>query len=242
MDNYGNPYATSSDNYVAEVAERSERVAFIQRTYLHLGAAIIALVILECMLFSMIGSDAILQALAPILRGWGWLVFLGGFMVVSTVADYWARNSTSKGMQYAGLSLYVVAEAVLLLPLLAFANKMDGNIAINAGIITAIVFGGLTAMVFITGTDFSGLGKFLWVGSLAAFAVIAAGFVMGFSLGIFFCGAMVLLASGYILYQTSGVMRHYQTDQHVAASLALFASVALLFWYVLRILIALQND
>ncbi|MEM7477089.1 MAG: Bax inhibitor-1 family protein [Planctomycetota bacterium] len=100
----------------------------------------------------------------------------------------------------------------------------------------------MTAMVFITGTDFSGLGKFLWVGGLAAYAMIAASCVMGFSLGIIFWGAMILLASGYILYQASAVMRDYHTDQDVAASLALFTSVALLFWYVLRILIALQND
>ena len=59
--------------------------------------------------------------------------------------------------------------------------------------------------------------------------------LFGFTLGIMFSYVMVALACGYILYDTSNVMQHYRTSQHVAASLALFASVMLLFWYVLRI-------
>ena len=46
---------------------------------------------------------------------------------------------------------------------------------------------------------------------------------------------MIVLASGSILYNTSAIMYHYAPGQHVAASLSLFASVALLFWYVLRL-------
>jgi FtsH-binding integral membrane protein len=37
------------------------------------------------------------------------------------------------------------------------------------------------------------------------------------------------------------VLHHYRTDQYVAASLALFASVAILFWYILRIVIAFSG-
>jgi FtsH-binding integral membrane protein len=72
-------------------------------------------------------------------------------------------------------------------------------------------------------------------------AAIVCAIIFGFSLGIFFSLAMVVLASGYILYDTSNVLHHYRTDQHVAAALALFASVALLFWYVLQILMSLNN-
>ena len=48
-----------------------------------------------------------------------------------------------------------------------------------------------------------------------------------------FFGAMVLLAAGSILYTTSNVLRHYRPDQYVAASLALFSGVALMFYYIL---------
>src|SRR5205807_9319950 len=47
----------------------------------------------------------------------------------------------------------------------------------------------------------------------------------------------VALASGYVIYQTSNVIHQYRTDQHVAAALGLFAAVALLFWYILQILL-----
>jgi FtsH-binding integral membrane protein len=52
---------------------------------------------------------------------------------------------------------------------------------------------------------------------------------------------MVALAGGAILFDTSNVLHRYPTDRHVAAALALFASVALMFWYVLRIFMATRD-
>ena len=63
----------------------------------------------------------------------------------------------------------------------------------------------------------------------------------GFNLGLWFSGFMVAFAAGAILYTTSNILHHYGTEDHVAAALALFASVAMLFWYVLRILLAFAN-
>lgn len=244
MDNFDNPYAASADHRVAAIAEQTERAAFIQRTYGHLAAAIVGFIVLEGILLSAFPPAVLLAKLQPLLSGYGWLIFLGAFMGVSWLARSWASSDTGKAVQYAGLGLYVVAEAVLFLPLLAYATIIDPNIPLNAGVITAIVFAGLTALVFITGTDFSGLGKFLWLGGLVAMGLIVVSIVMGggFGLGIWFSGAMVLLAAGYILYDTSNIMRHYRTDQHVAAALALFASVAMLLYYVIRILISMRND
>jgi len=65
---------------------------------------------------------------------------------------------------------------------------------------------------------------------------------MGFNLGLWFSGAMVLIAGCSILYQTSNIIHQFRPDQYVAASLGLFASVALLFWYVLQILMSLSNN
>ena len=59
--------------------------------------------------------------------------------------------------------------------------------------------------------------------------------LFGFNLGNLFAGVMIALAAAYILYYTSNVLHHYRLDQYVAASLALFAAVALLFWYVLQL-------
>ena len=76
----------------------------------------------------------------------------------------------------------------------------------------------------------------------SAFGVIVAAMIFGFSLGLLFSFALVALACGYILYDTSNVLHHYRTDQHVAASLELFASVTMLFWYILRVLMLTSSD
>ncbi len=49
------------------------------------------------------------------------------------------------------------------------------------------------------------------------------------------------LAGAAVLYDTSNVLRHYPEDRYVAASLQLFASVAVMFWYVLRIFMASRD-
>jgi len=170
---------------------------------------------------------------------YGWLAVLGLFMAVGWVADYWARNARSTGMQYVGLILYVIAEAIIFLPLLfvaAFLTKSPHVIS-SAALLTGTLFAGLTGTAFITRKDFSYLRGILMVGGCVALGLIITSILFGFTLGTLFSVAMVVLAGGYILYYTSQVMRHYRTDQHVAASLALFAAVALMFWYILRIFI-----
>ena len=115
------------------------------------------------------------------------------------------------------------------------ASLYDPSAIPTAGLVTLVLFGGLTGIVFLTRHDFSFMRGILGIAGLAALGVIVASALFGFSLGVFFSGAMVLLAGGYILYYTSNVLHHYRVDQHVAASLALFSSVALLFWYVLQL-------
>jgi len=106
---------------------------------------------------------------------------------------------------------------------------------------TTIMFVSMTLMVFVTKADFSWLGRWLWMGMFGAMGLILLGVLFNFALGAMFVGVMVVLASGYILYYTSNVLHHFRTDQYVAASLALFASVALLFWYVLQLVMMLSG-
>ena len=80
-------------------------------------------------------------------------------------------------------------------------------------------------------------GLLFW-GFLCAIGLIVCGTFMGFQLGLWFSVAMVALAGGAILYDTSNVIHHYPPDRYVGAALQLFASVALLFWYVLRIFLS----
>jgi FtsH-binding integral membrane protein len=225
---YANQWGVS----VAAEAPESARAEFIKKTYLHLGGAILAFIALEVLLFK---SGIAQQIAAPFARNW-WMIFIL-FMVGGWVADKFASKVESPGAQYFGLGLYVVLEALIFTPLLFIAAYYsDPSVIPTAGLITGVVFGGLTAIVFMTGKDFSFLRNILYVASLGALATIAASMIFGFSLGIVFCGAMVVLMAGYILYYTSNVLHHYPVGSHVAASLALFASIATLFWYILQIL------
>ena len=131
--------------------------------------------------------------------------------------------------------LYVVAEVVIFAPLLFFANTHYEGVIQDAAIFTMILFAGLTAVVFLTGKNFSFLGGILGVGMIAAIGFLVMSMLFGFHLPMLFTCLMILLACGYILYETSNVLHTYNTKQHVAASLALFAAVALLFWYLLQL-------
>ncbi len=229
------------DYSVAAQAAGSERATFIRRTYAHLAGAILAFMGIEALLLNML-SDAQQAQILRMMGGYGWLVVMLAFIGASWLAQTWAQSDSSPGMQYMGLGLYVVIEAIIFLPILIIASHLvDKTVIPTAGILTLAVFGGLTLAVFVTKKDYSFLRPILCVGSLIALGVIVAGVFLGFSLGLFFSFAMVALMSGYILYYTSQVMLHYRTDQHVAAALALFAAVATLFWYILRIVMAVSS-
>ncbi len=219
---------------IAVRASESARAAFIRRTYAHLAGAILAFICLEALLLQLPGIERVVGSM---LNG-SWLIVLVLFMGVSWLANMWAHSETSPAVQYFGLAIYTIAEAIIFLPLLYIAKYFHGDAIPTAGILTLAVFGGLTATVFVTRKDFSFLGPILFVGSLMALGFIVCGIVFGFSLGLVFCFAMVGLLSGYILFYTSNVIHHYRTDQHVAASLALFSSIATLFWYILQIVMA----
>jgi FtsH-binding integral membrane protein len=227
-----------SDRTVA-TAMPSERVTFIQRTYGHLAGAILAFAGLTTLLIkSGIGEQIVRQ----MFTGTGgllvlMLLFIGG----GYLAQYWARSATSRAVQYAGLGLYVVLQAVIFLPLLIIAAFYtdDPFIIHKAALLTLGVFAGLTMAVFMTGKDFSFMRTGLIVASWLALGLIVLAMIpsLGINLGTWFSFAMVALAAAFIIYDTSNVMHHYRSDQYVAASLELFASVALLFFYILRIML-----
>ncbi len=227
-----NPY--ESPNYsIASAASVDERATFITKTYLHLAGAVSLLIIIEAAL----QISPIAEPLTKLMAGsqYGWLAVLGLFMAVSWVAESWASSSTSRNMQYAGLGLYTVAEAFLLMPLIYIARQMAPNAIPAAALATFALFGLMTAIVLLTRRDFSFMKTGLMFGGFAAMGLIVVAIVTGFNLGPIFSVAMIVFACCYILYDTSNILHKYRTDQYVAASLSLFASVALLFWYILQL-------
>lgn len=218
----------------------AERSTFISRTYGHLLGALALFVVIEIVLFQ---ATSVPEAMLSFLAGgsWRWLLFLGGFMVVGMLASRTAVAATSPAAQYAALFGYVLAEALIFVPLLYVANAFAPGAIESAALLSLVGFTGLTGVVLITRKDFSFLRGIVLYGGVVALLLIVGGIAFGLSLGTWFSVAMIALAGAAILYDTSNVLQHYPADRHVAASLALFASVALLFWYVLRLLLELRD-
>ena len=209
------------------------RQAFLVRTYAHLLGAILLFALIEVFFF----TSGLAAPMAEAMLGTSWLLVLGGFIAVSWFASSAAARAESRAAQYAALGAFVLAEAVIFVPLLFMAAYYtnDPGVIGKAAWVTLLGFSTLTAIVIFTGKDFSFLGGIVKWGLGLALVAIVAGVLFGFNLGTWFSVGMIGLAGAAILYDTSKVLHHYPEDRHVSAALELFASVALMFWYVLRL-------
>ncbi|EKM8913799.1 Bax inhibitor-1/YccA family protein [Escherichia coli] len=212
----------------------TDRATFIRRAYMHLAGAVVGFIILSA-LFIFSGLGKMMLRVLMNSGQFGWLVVLGAFILVSMLATRLADNVESNQTQLIGLGIYVLAEALIFAPLLTLAAYINPAIIGAAGITTALLVGGLTFTAFTTKKDFSFMRSFLTMAGFIAFGAIIASIFMGFSLGVWFSAAMVLLCAGFVLYDTSNIIHHYPTNRPAGAALHLFASIATMFWYVLRI-------
>jgi FtsH-binding integral membrane protein len=232
----------------------SARVRFIRLTYLHLFAAILAFTGLEYLLLT--NHTLVEKVSIPLVRfafagRFNWGIVLAVFTGTSIATHWLAQHTHSRPLHYLGLALYVLAEALIFVPLMAIVivhtqeivarGGGNPNILRDAAIITLGIFGALTATVLLSKKDFSFLRSALIVGGAAAMGLIVLSLVFGFNLGIVFAIAMVLLAAGQILYETSQIAAHANPEEYVGAALSLFSSIALLFWYVLQIVNDLRD-
>lgn len=222
----------------AAQAPATDRGAFLVKTYAHLFAAFTAFLLLSALwlmtpvaplLFSTVFANQITM-----------ILFMVAFIGAGHFANKWAMSETSTGMQYAGLGLYVLVESVLFVPLWAialnFSATTDPLVIPKALAVSLVLFGMMSAVVFLTRKDFSWMRGILMISAIGMLLFGVAGMIFGFSMPMAFLWFGVLLACGYLLYSTSNVLHHYRTTQHVAASLSLFASLAMLLFYVLRLM------
>ncbi len=213
----------------------TQRGVFIMKVYGHLVGAIALFTLIEVYFFKSGLALNISKALLSV----NWLLVMGGFMVCGWLARSMAAKAGGIGTQYFGLGLYVLVQAIIFAPMLYIANNYTGGGVIqSAAVITLLGFAGLTAVVFTTRKDFSFLGSMLRWGGVMALVAIVGAVLFGFELGTWFSVAMIALAGGAILHDTSNILRYWPNDRYVGASLELFASVALMFWYVLRLLMS----
>jgi FtsH-binding integral membrane protein len=228
---------TTQNQFVVAEAGADERVLFIRQTYVHVAGAWLAFFLIESFLLSL----PISQTFTDLVRAipYGWLGVLSVFMGVGWLSRALVSGGQPRSYQYAGLGIYVFAEAVLFVPLIVITLEYAGPmLLLNAVLLSGALFAGLTATVFITRTDFSFLKSALTVAGVVSLGLIVGSIVFGFSLGLVFSAAMIVVAGAAILYDTSKILHEHKPGEHVAAALELFASMALLLWYVIRILLA----
>ena len=222
-----------NQNILVVNASDIEKASFYRKTYKHLALAVLAFIVVETILIKTIPAQAIIW----MFNGrFIWLFIIGLFWLGTTMSNKLAFNP-SRDKQYLGLAFYVILEAIIFLPMIYIASSYSGgnDILMQAALTTFFMFAGLTAVVFLTNTDFSFLRTMLIVGGFVSLGIIVVGAIFGFNLGLWFSAGMAVLASASILYQTDQIKNNYGTEQYVGASLQLFASVMLLFWYILRI-------
>ncbi len=209
------------------VDSRSE---FIWKCYAHVVGAILAFAAISSYFF----TSGISAAIAgPMLNNW-WMV-LGAFIVAGWGATHVAHRLESTAAQYAAFAAFIFLQALIFAPMLFIAAMQYEGIIESAAGVTVLGAVGLVATAMITRKDFSFLrGMLVWGGMLAVVGIFSS-MIFGFELGTWFSIAMIGFAGAAVLYDTSNILHHYPQDKYVAASLQLFASIAMMFWYILRL-------
>jgi len=219
-------------NYLAPVSTLSveDRSNFIWKCYAHVVGAILAFAAIEVYLFQSGIAAAITQPMIG-----NWFLVLAAFMLAGWGATHVAHRIESKNAQYAALAVFIVMQALIFAPMLFIAYMMEPGIIDSAAGVTILGSVGLVAVAMITRKDFSFLrGMLVWIGILALVAIVGS-LMFGFELGTWFSVAMIGFAGAAVLYDTSNILHHYPQDKYVAASMQLFASIAMMFWYILRL-------
>lgn len=231
MDNHTQSHSTWHEN-------TDVRAEFYRNTYMHLAGAVLAFIIVESILLHL---PFVINIMMSLTQGFWWLLLLGGFIFATNYAEKMALSNTDIRKQYIAMGIFILAEAIIFVPLLYIAILVSdaggANLINQAAILTLSLFTGLSAVVLLTKKDFSFLRSILTIGGFIAIGLIVAGMLFGFNLGLWFSVGMVGLASISILYQTSNMVHKYDESQYVAASLGLFGSLMLLFWYILSFLL-----
>ncbi|MDX1763401.1 MAG: Bax inhibitor-1 family protein [bacterium] len=228
--NGGNSVISATGRGVHDLGA-SDRAALITAAYTHLLGAVVIFVLLEWWLF----ASGLAERIARPLMSVNWLYVLGAYMIVAWIASHYAHRSTSRAGQYMALIAYILAKTVIFVPLLTMAERRAPGVISSAGAMTVAGFAVLTVIAITTRRDFAFLRGFLLWGGFVALGLIVTALLFGFTLGPLFSVVMVAYAGAAILYDTSNILHRYRRDRYVAAALELFASVALLLWYLVRL-------
>ena len=206
----------------------TDRLTFIKKVY-----SLLAMSMGTAAVGAYLGSGPLLPVVAPHMM----LFFILQFALI-IFASFASRRP---GLNMVALFSFTTVSGLTLGPLL---YQVGPSIAAEAFALTAITFAGLSLYVVYSKKDFSFMSGFLMTGLIV---VIVGGllnmfFIQSGMMHFVMSGASVLLFSGFILYDTSNILRYYGTDEYVSATLALYLDILNLFIALLSILGIMSDD
>ena len=206
----------------------TDRLTFIKKVY-----SLLAMSMGTAAVGAYLGSGPLLLLVAPNMM----LFFILQFALI-IFASFASRRP---GLNMVALFSFTTVSGLTLGPLL---YQVGPSIAAEAFALTAITFAGLSLYVVYSKKDFSFMSGFLMTGLIV---VIVGGllnmfFIQSGMMHFVMSGASVLLFSGFILYDTSNILRYYGTDEYVSATLALYLDILNMFIALLSILGIMSDD
>jgi FtsH-binding integral membrane protein len=206
----------------------TDRLVFIKKVY-----SLLAMSMGTAAIGAYLGSGPLLLLVAP-------NIML--FFILQIALIFFASFAARKpGLNMVALFSFTTVSGLTLGPLL---YQVGPSIAAEAFALTAITFAGLSMYVVYSKKDFSFMSGFLMTGLivLVVGGLLNMFFIQSGMMHFVMSGASVLLFSGFILYDTSNIMRYYGTDEYVSATLALYLDVLNLFIALLSILGIMSDE
>jgi len=215
----------------ASSAATSDRLVFIKKVY-----SLLALSMVTASIGAYLGTGPLLLLVAPNMM----LFFILQIGLVF-FASFAARKP---GLNIIALFSFTTVSGLTLGPILYRYLSVNPSIVVQALVMTAITFFALTAYVIISRKDFSFMSGFLMTGLIVVIlsGIINMFFMQSTMMQLVTSGVSVLLFSGFILYDTSNIIRYYGTDEHVSATLALYLDILNLFIALLSILGIMSDE
>ena len=211
----------------AAEASLAERLSFIRKVYSLFFAA--TLFAIGGVLLGFAYPPLMIYALEhPIIM---LLAMVGGVMGATALRH-------KRGINLVALFGFTTLTGVIISPLIALVYIKNPASILQAGLLTVGIFGGLTAYVFISNKDFSFLRGMLVTGLIVVILAGLLNILIVGSSALYFATAVatLLLFSGFVLYDTSNIIRRYPTNEYVAGALSLYLDAFNIFLALLRIL------
>ena len=206
----------------------TDRLVFIKKVY-----SLLAMSMGTAAIGAYLGSGPLLLLVAPNMMLY--------FILQNALIFFASFAARKPGLNMVALFSFTTVSGLTLGPLL---YQVGPSIAAEAFALTAITFAGLSMYVVYSKKDFSFMSGFLMTGLIVLIVggLLNMFFIQSGMMHFVMSGASVLLFSGFILYDTSNILRYYGTDEHVSATLALYLDVLNLFIALLSILNIMGRD